>query len=279
MASIGQIIFWSMIVLIFVAGGLIIVLLAIAFGAGGQGFLKTTSGSPVGNLGQDVVLDCSFSPKQDTSGKSGDVSVTWKKIGQTGVVYDYHNQAPDLTDQNPLFKDRVQLFRNAVASGNASLLLQRVRKQDQGVYQCSVRAPSGQGSLNIHLWVAAFSAPTFQRTGSNLTAEAPRWFPKPNITWEDHDGHTLNGSTQFFNNSAGIFRVESTLLEPAHRDDTYTLVLRNSLVSAVSVATLTGDSGVSVKTDVTFNTASPKFLSLSSVPVLISFYLLVPCWS
>lgn len=126
--------------------------------AGGQGFLRTTNRSPVGNLGQDVVLDCSFTPKQD--GKSGDVSVTWKKIGLTGVVYDYHNQAPDLADQNPIFKDRAQLFRDVVASGNASLLLQRVREQDQGVYQCSVSAPSGQGSLNIHLWVAGMLAST-----------------------------------------------------------------------------------------------------------------------
>ncbi|KAG5283197.1 hypothetical protein AALO_G00039400 [Alosa alosa] len=273
MASIGQIIFGSMIVLIFLMSGLIILLLAIAFGAGGQGFLRTTTRSPVGNLGQDVVLDCSFSPKQNSK---GDVSVTWEKVGITGVVYRYQNQAPDLVDQNAEFKGRTQLFRNVVASGNASLLLQRVREQDQGMYQCSVSAPSGRGSINIHLWVAAFSAPEFKRTGSSLTAEAQRWFPKPNVAWEDHAGHALNGSTKFFNNSAGIFRVESNLLEPANRDDTYTLVISNPLIRTVSMATLTGESGVSVKTDFTFNTASPRLLSLSLVPALLSLCLLLP---
>ena len=126
--------------------------------AGGQGFLRATNRSPVGNLRQDVVLDCSFSPKQDSQGRSGDVSVTWKKVGLTGVVYRYQNRAPDLVDQNPTFKDRTQLFPNALASGNASLLLQRVREQDQGVYQCIVSAPSGKGSINIHLWVAGTPA-------------------------------------------------------------------------------------------------------------------------
>ncbi|XP_062390432.1 V-set domain-containing T-cell activation inhibitor 1 [Sardina pilchardus] len=273
MASIGQIIFASMIILIIVMSGLIILLLAIAFGRGGQGFLRTSTRSPVGNLGQDVLLDCSFSPKQDSK---GDVSVTWKKVGVTGVVYGYHNQAPDLVDQNAEFKDRTRLFRNVMASGNASLLLQRVREQDQGEYQCSVSAPSGQGSINVHLWVAAYSAPEFKRTGSNLTADAQRWFPKPNVTWEDHASRALNGNTKFFNNSAGIFRVESTLLEPANRDDTYILVISNHLVRTVSVATVTGESGVSVKTDFTFNTASPRLLSLSLVPALLSLCLLLP---
>ncbi|XP_063070648.1 CD276 antigen isoform X2 [Engraulis encrasicolus] len=245
---------------------------------GGQSFLRTARRATVGNLGQDAILDCSFTPKTGTQSSTAGVSVTWEKEGLTSVVYRYQNQAPDLADQNPAYKDRAQIFPDLLGGGNASLRLQRVRRQDEGVYKCSVSAPSGHGSINIHLWVAAYSAPTFklEQPGNLLSAEAARWYPKPNVTWEDVSGHPLDASTELLNNSAGIFRVTSRLQEAARQDETYTLVIRNHLVSAIAEATLTGGSNLSVRTDFTFNAAAPRMLSSWLVPVLLLLCLLLP---
>ncbi|KAJ8346856.1 hypothetical protein SKAU_G00282570 [Synaphobranchus kaupii] len=254
MASIGQVIFWGMIILIFLVGGLIILIFCIAFTRTQTAFVESRDASPVGNIGDDVMLDCSF----HTSGAGGEpanaVSVTWEKAGLSGVVFRYRDRAAQLEDQNPQFRDRAKIFPSVVATGNVSLLLRNVGPRDAGVYRCSVTAPSGRGSDSVNLRVAAYSSPRFTLLEKSLSAEAQRWYPKPNVTWTDHVGHALNASSHFFNNSAGIFRIVTTLLDPVRNDDTYTCVVCNNLVSSVSQATVT-ERGVMARTYFTFNLA------------------------
>lgn len=106
---------------------------------------------PVGNLGQDLILDCKFQTK--TSQVSSDVSITWQKDGLAGVVYQYQNNAAHLQEQNPQFKNKVNLFPDNITTGNASLLMKTVRVEDEGVYHCSVTAPGVRGTVSIDLRV------------------------------------------------------------------------------------------------------------------------------
>lgn len=89
---------------------------------------------------------------------------------------------------------------------------------------------------------AAFTAPKFtQRAGGSLFAEALKWFPKPEVSWLSPSGELLNSSTNFIdNNSSGIMRVASVLEDPVKENDTYTCIIQNSLVKAISEATVTG---------------------------------------
>ncbi|XP_036401459.1 V-set domain-containing T-cell activation inhibitor 1 [Megalops cyprinoides] len=238
MASIGQVIFWSMIVLIFIVGGLLILILSIAFTRSQSSFVETHDPFPVGNIGEDIVLDCKFQPSTADVKRLDQVTITWEKDGLSGVVYRYQNRAAQLRDQNPQFRGRTRLFTDSIAAGNASLLLWNVGIRDAGMYRCSVSAPSGRGSISLTLRVAAYSSPSFTRKENLLTAEAQRWYPKPDVTWKDHNGDTLNGSASFFNNSAGILRVVTTLEEPVRVDDTYTCLIQNHLVVSVSQATI-----------------------------------------
>ncbi|KAF7709352.1 V-set domain-containing T-cell activation inhibitor 1 isoform X1 [Silurus meridionalis] len=255
MASIGQIIFWSMIVLIFVIAGIIILLLAIAFSVS-QGSVVTNTPFPVGNLGKDVMLGCKFQTK--TGQISSSVSITWQKDGLTGVVYQFQNNAGHLQDQNPQFKNRVTLFPDVITTGNASLLLRTVRMEDEGVYRCSVTASGVTGSASIRLRVGAFSAPNITRSENNsLAANAPRWLPKPDVTWLDLNGSQLNSSTQFSTLTMGIVQVTSNL-QVQVTDGIYTCIIQNALVTALSTATVTGN-GVSTTTDFTFN-SSPNIM-------------------
>uniref|UniRef100_A0A8C1KXJ0 V-set domain containing T cell activation inhibitor 1 n=1 Tax=Cyprinus carpio TaxID=7962 RepID=A0A8C1KXJ0_CYPCA len=232
MASIGQIIFGS-------AFGLLMYCVLVCFQVS-QGTVESRSPSTVGNLAEDVVLDCRFF---SNSGKEqfSDVSVTWLKDSVSGVVYEYKNKAAQLQGQNARFKNRAQLFSDAMSVGNASLLLRNVKLEDEGVYRCSVNAPKVSGTTSVNLRVAAFSAPTFtQQKDGSLFAQADKWFPQPEVSWLSQSGQLLNSSTQFINNTAGIVRVASVLKDPVKEDDTYTCLIQNSLVKAISEATITG---------------------------------------
>lgn len=273
MASFGQIIFGTMVVLIIVFAGLIILILTIGFSAS-QGTVESSSPSIVGNLGQDEVIDCRFNT-ESSSGLTEDVSISWLKDGLSGVVYEYKNKAAQLQMQNTQFKDRAHLFPDVISTGNASLLLRSVKLEDDGVYRCSVSAGKLSGTTSINLRVAGFTAPTFtQQTNTSLTAEAQRWFPQPEVTWLSQSGELLNSSSQFSNNSAGITLVVSVLEFPVKVHDTYTCIIENSLVKAVSEATVTGNE-VTGKTYFIFNAASTTVLSLQLlfVVILINFFL------
>ncbi|TSV41643.1 V-set domain-containing T-cell activation inhibitor 1 [Bagarius yarrelli] len=259
-----------MIVLIFVMAGLIILLLAIAF-SGSLGFVTTSTPFLVGNLEQDVILDCKFQSK--VSQVFSDVSITWQKDGLTGVVYQYQNNADHLQEQNVQFKNRVKLFKDAITTGNASLLLKTVRMEDEGVYRCSVTASGVMGTVSIHLRVGAFSAPNITSSNNSLIAYAQRWLPKPDVTWVDQKGMQLNSDTQFNDKSMGIVQVTS-FLQVRVTEGIYTCIIQNDLVSSVSEATVRGNE-VLTKTEIIFNSSPDIMTSHVISPAFIFFCMLV----
>ncbi|XP_042162938.1 V-set domain-containing T-cell activation inhibitor 1 isoform X3 [Oncorhynchus tshawytscha] len=193
MASLGQIIFWGMIVMIFVAAGLIILILSVSFavqGLGGsQGTVDSNNKWPIGNLGEDVILSCKFKTSTNSGESTSQVSITWKKKGLSEVVYRYNKGAVQLTEQNPQFKDRTQLFSDAIGGGNASMLLRNVKMKDEGVYYCSVNAPSGSGTDSVNLRVADIEISTTTFFSFSTAAAPPILLPQR---------HVLAATTSFF---------------------------------------------------------------------------------
>ncbi|KAM6955129.1 V-set domain-containing T-cell activation inhibitor 1 [Lycodopsis pacificus] len=272
MATIGQIIFCSMIVLIVLFGAAIVLFLALSF-TGQVSEVMSNNMAPTANLGNDELLSC-YLNAQIQPARVTKVSVTWQKTGLTGPVYRYEDGAPSLGDQDRQFKGRTQLFPDALVAGNASLLLRSVGRSDGGEYTCTISSSGGGGKVKLHLRTAAFSAPTFTFTSGALTAEAPRWFPKPNVTWSDFNGNVLNGGTSFAENSVGIFRVVSTL-QPVNISETYGCRIENDLVAAISKATVTGPD-VTENTYFTFSAASSLMTSTHlsiTTSVLCIYYL------
>ncbi|XP_029315279.1 V-set domain-containing T-cell activation inhibitor 1 [Cottoperca gobio] len=270
MASLGQIIFYSMITLIVLFSAVIILILALAFS--GSSEVMSSNTTPIANLGEDELLSCIL--KTDSQEvRLTDVSVTWEKKELTGFVYRYEKGAPQLNDQNSQFKGRTQLFPDALVTGNASLLLRGVSRSDAGEYTCSISSSGGGGKVNIQLRTAAFSAPTFKFSNGILAAEASRWFPKPNVTWLNFDADVLSGITNFTQNSAGIFSLVSTL-QSVNASETYTCTIQNNLVIAVSTATAIGPD-VSGNTFFTYTAASSllasTYLSIMTSVLCISY--------
>lgn len=108
---------------------------------------------PVANIGEEQLLSC-YLDRYNNEEKISSISVTWEKTGTQGFVYKYKNGFPDFKNQNPDFQGRTQLFPEALATGNASLLLKNVRKTDEGFYICSIDSSDGGGNINMELSTA-----------------------------------------------------------------------------------------------------------------------------
>lgn len=89
---------------------------------------------------------------------------------------------------------------------------------------------------------SAYTAPTFTMAEGTMTAVADRWFPRPNVTWMDHDQKVLQATTSMTENSAGIFRLVSRLPQ-VNTSETYTVHIHNQLVQSVSRARIAGTLG------------------------------------
>ncbi|XP_061548371.1 V-set domain-containing T-cell activation inhibitor 1 [Phycodurus eques] len=258
MASLGQIIFYIMIALIVVFSALIIFILSFTL-SGSLSLVQSLNRLPVANLGKDHMLSCFLTPDSQQSTLK-EVSVTWRKESLAGIVYRYEDGAESNSGQDSLYSGRVEIFSDVLVKGNASLLLRKVRRSDAGEYTCSCSHSGGSGNVNIVLRTAAFTAPTFTLSNGVLTAEASRWFPRPNVTWLDADDNVLQSSTDFQPSSGEIFRVVSTL-RSVNVSDTYSCRIGNDLVVAHSDATVTTGSDVTKETYFTYNAASAPLAS------------------
>ncbi|XP_068186227.1 V-set domain containing T-cell activation inhibitor 1 [Antennarius striatus] len=258
MASLGQIIFCSMMVIIVIAATIIIIILSFAFTGSSEAL--SLNRFPIGNISRDVSLSCYLN--RDVIASVSRVSVTWEKVG-VGLVYQFQDNTPSLDNQDPQFRGRIQVSTRDLIEGNATMLLTDVRRSDEGTYKCSIRSSGGGGDININLRTAAFSAPTFTLMGDALTAAVNRWFPRPNVTWLDQEDQILQANTNLTEDSGGIFSVVSTL-QPVNTSSSYSFRIENNLVLALARVAL-NDSGVDATTAFTLSAAPPRVSSTSLI--------------
>ncbi|XP_006807834.1 hepatitis A virus cellular receptor 2 homolog [Neolamprologus brichardi] len=84
--------------------------------------------------GQNVILPC-----QALRDKGSLRAVAWTKPDlQNKNVYLYRDGRFDPADQNPSFKNRVDLWDSQMKDGDVSLILKDVTINDAGTYECSV---------------------------------------------------------------------------------------------------------------------------------------------
>ncbi|CAM4726001.1 unnamed protein product [Leuciscus chuanchicus] len=100
-----------------------------------------------------------------------------------------------LDRQNPHYVKRISLFIQEMATGNASLKLDRVTLQDAGVYTCSINTNTGSQKKSFKVNIAAFySEPRLQFSlltdGLNLLVTSDGGYPSPKL----HRRQEKNGS-------------------------------------------------------------------------------------
>ncbi|XP_036419096.1 CD276 antigen-like isoform X1 [Colossoma macropomum] len=114
--------------------------------------ISVPSGGQVGVYGQSVVLSCSF-----PTGGSWDVSSSvfmWQRGLE--VVHSFYHSHDQLDQQHHHYANRTRLYHQEMAKGNASLRLDRVTLEDDGIYTCSVSTQIGSQNKSFSLKVAAF---------------------------------------------------------------------------------------------------------------------------
>ncbi|XP_030399228.1 uncharacterized protein LOC115640530 [Gopherus evgoodei] len=114
---------------------------------------KSEMESPiVARLGQDVILSCPFECGLNLQ----PLNITWKKEETEGpdlLVHSYCNGIDKLQRQDASYKGRTQLHPERFSQGNASLMLRRVRSQDEGFYICHVQLEQGRFSVRMQVTV------------------------------------------------------------------------------------------------------------------------------
>ncbi|XP_073526982.1 V-set domain-containing T-cell activation inhibitor 1 isoform X3 [Phyllobates terribilis] len=238
MATIGQVIFRIMIVIIILLVAAIALIIGLSV-AGNSTTNDVTTVSAVGQIGGNVILSCTFTPDVKQSS-----NILWEKVGDSGVVYKYENGKISLSDQNPKYKSRTSLFLNELSVGNASLIMNSLTVADSGVYKCTITNSKGKGANTLSLNVGVTST-----SDTGLHCDSPRWYPKPTVTWlnvTSASDITNSTSTRYDGGLNGVVEVISdyTGLE---RYVQYRCVISNNLARAEGDAILT-DSGLKTET-------------------------------
>ncbi|XP_070841856.1 CD276 antigen-like [Chaetodon trifascialis] len=78
---------------------------------------------------ESCVLPCSF------QGGTDEV-IHWIQLAGDKTVHTYYDNQDQLAHQEQRFRNRTSLFKDQISRGNASLMLTRVKVQDQGSYKC-----------------------------------------------------------------------------------------------------------------------------------------------
>ncbi|KAM3589928.1 uncharacterized protein V6R79_000120 [Siganus canaliculatus] len=100
-------------------------------------------------FGDDVILPCHLKPPVSAA----DWTVEWSKPGLVPESVHYHEEGGlRVQEQNPSFSDRTSLSVDDMKTGDVSLRIFNVKKNDSGIYKCFL--PSIKKEASIKLIVA-----------------------------------------------------------------------------------------------------------------------------
>lgn len=139
--------------------------------------------------------------------------IHWYK--QQIPVHSYYYNKDQYGLQNKHFSGRTSLFNSQIAQGNASLVLRKVKVQDQGRYKCYTSTRKGNQETFVNLWVKALiQFVKLEMVEDRVTCLSQNIYPAPEITWATEPASAI-GSFQNFtritSDTKGLFTVESTV--------------------------------------------------------------------
>ncbi|KAL7858969.1 hypothetical protein SRHO_G00141160 [Serrasalmus rhombeus] len=161
--------------------------------------------------GSDLVLPCSVQP----SVSAVDMNINWTRADlKNNLVHVYKDHGDKNDDQDPSYRGRTALSEENLRQGNASLLLSKVRRSDEGKYMCFIRASSEFGDYSVEVRVEAIgthpliTVESYESSGGvSLVCVSKGWWPKPDLQWLDSDGANVIGVTET-DKDTGSFSVK-----------------------------------------------------------------------
>ncbi|KAK3569940.1 hypothetical protein QTP86_007473 [Hemibagrus guttatus] len=198
--------------------------------------------------GTDTILNCTFSGAKNFN--LSELSVFWQLADTQRSVHAYYDKQDRFVDQDERFANRTSLFHAELASGNASLLLRRVRVADEGSYTCFVKVDAYSKDSMFMQVAAPYSKPvvtwetdTDPKPGDvvALTCLAYGGYPEAQVLWQDGSGQNLteNVTVSPVANEQGLFTIRSVLTVVLEPNSTYSCRLTNPLLGDEGHASVT----------------------------------------
>uniref|UniRef100_A0A3Q2PDN9 Ig-like domain-containing protein n=1 Tax=Fundulus heteroclitus TaxID=8078 RepID=A0A3Q2PDN9_FUNHE len=135
------------------------------------------------------------------------------------VVHSYYKDQDQLQHQVENFKNRTSLFQDQISRGNASLLLRRVKVQDEGKYKCYSSTTGGfeQSFVNLKAEGRIALLDRFYF----LLVFSGGIYPKPELTWstEPPSNTALNITSSIQQTEEKLYSISSSLM--VSDDDPY----------------------------------------------------------
>uniref|UniRef100_A0A671S3J3 HERV-H LTR-associating 2a, tandem duplicate 2 n=1 Tax=Sinocyclocheilus anshuiensis TaxID=1608454 RepID=A0A671S3J3_9TELE len=107
------------------------------------------------------------------------------------------------------------LFNSQIAQGNASLVLRKVKVQDQGRYKCYTSTRKGNQETFVNLGVKALiQFVKLEMVEERLICLSQNIYPAPEVTWVTDppiDTRSLQNFTRKTSDSKGLFTIESSI--------------------------------------------------------------------
>ncbi|XP_035981038.1 LOW QUALITY PROTEIN: uncharacterized protein LOC110367291 [Fundulus heteroclitus] len=138
------------------------------------------------------------------------------------VVHSYYKDQRPAGDQVQNFKGRTSLFQDQISRGNASLLLRRVKFQDEGEYKCYISTMRGfeESFINIKI-EAPVSKVRINQEKNRIICSSEGIYPKPELTWstEPPSNTALQITTTVQQTEEKLYSISSSLV--VSDDDPY----------------------------------------------------------
>lgn len=201
-----------------------------------SGALEVQSPEPtvVAVDGRPAVLQCLFplDPGADTT--DPDLVVTWQTVVKSRVVHSFYYGRDQLENQSRAFRNRTSVFPSLFVEGNASLRLEAVGLEDEGVYVCSVSNRRGTGKAEVELTYAAYY------TEPHLVIQALavkttfcyqyEGYPLPKVQWTDSEGSDLKFHTENRTQANGLLSLKAQLEVERRKPVNYIFTVKNPLL-------------------------------------------------
>ncbi|XP_077365007.1 CD276 antigen-like isoform X2 [Festucalex cinctus] len=147
-----------------------------------------------------------------------DVVVHWMKEATGGVqvqVHSFYYDSDQLANQDERFRGRTWLLKEKLSEGNASLLLQEVRLEDEGRYKCYVGTLRDSLESFINLRVEApVQDVRMELSDGAVFCRADGVYPAPALAWSTEppaDGGPFDYKTKVEPTRTGLYDVESRM--------------------------------------------------------------------
>ncbi|XP_042368690.1 butyrophilin subfamily 3 member A3-like [Plectropomus leopardus] len=193
----------------------------------GQPQLTGPPHSIVAAVGDDVILPCHLKPAMDVTAEL----LEWKRSDQNPRFVHVWRYGQDLEHvKNPSYSGRTSLFTDELKRGNISLKLSKVRLSDQGIYHCDLPLLDKQSSVKLVVASGAVPSPVIslrgidrERRGVMLDCESAGWYPEPEVSWLDGEGHVLSaGPTETVRGPDDLYTVSSRVTVDKRHSNSFT---------------------------------------------------------